>query len=136
MIDFGSGVPLNRQVTDNLRERIAQGEWAPGAFLPSEVDLAHEYSVGRDTLRKAFAALRSEGLILAGAPGRRSRVMPTPDRHVIWLGHDAEVATRMPTADEKRDLGIPANAVVPVFEVNALGVVTLYPGHRVRLRTT
>jgi hypothetical protein len=136
VINFRSGVPLHRQVADLLRERIAQGDWAPGAYLPSEVDLAHEYSIGRDTLRQAYATLRAEGLLLPGGPGTRSRVAPAPDRHVVWLDRDADIVTRMPVGDEREVLGIPEGVVVPVFEVTVAGVVTMYPGDRVRLRTT
>ncbi|MFD0595107.1 winged helix-turn-helix domain-containing protein [Catellatospora coxensis] len=66
MIDPHSGVPLHRQVADDLRRRIGAGEWAPGAHLPREVDLAHEYGVGLDTVRQAYEALRSGGVIRPG----------------------------------------------------------------------
>lgn len=136
MIDFDSKVALHWQVAAELRRRIASGEWPPDSHLPSEVDLAHEYSVSRDTLRKAYAALRGEGLLVPGGPGKRSRVAPVPDRHVVWLERDADVITRMPTDEERRELGMSDRVAVPIFEVDESGKVSLHRGDRVRLKTT
>lgn len=136
MIDFDSKVALHWQVAAALRSRIAGGEWAPGSHLPSEVDLAHEYSVSRDTLRKAYAALRGEGLIVPGGPGKRSTVAPVPDRHVVWLERDAAIIARMPTAEERRKLGMSDRVAVPVLEVDESGRVSLHAGDRVVLKTT
>jgi len=44
-----------------MRERIEAGEWAPGGKLPSVVDLAGEYGVGRSTIREAVSALKATG---------------------------------------------------------------------------
>ena len=46
-----------------LRERIASGEIAPGARLPSEPALALEHGVSRVTVRRALDSLAIEGLI-------------------------------------------------------------------------
>jgi len=46
-----------------LRERIASGEFATGARLPSEPALATEHSVSRVTIRRALDSLAGDGLI-------------------------------------------------------------------------
>jgi GntR family transcriptional regulator len=46
-----------------LRERIANGELAPGSRLPGEPSLAAEQGVSRVTVRKALDTLAAEGLI-------------------------------------------------------------------------
>ena len=46
-----------------LRERIASGEFAPGARLPSEPALATEHGVSRVTIRRALDSLAGDGLI-------------------------------------------------------------------------
>ena len=61
-VDRDSGVPPWRQVTADLRKRIAAGEWA--ARLPAERDLAYEYEVNFKVVRKALSVLREEGLIV------------------------------------------------------------------------
>lgn len=50
------------QISDELRDRIVSGEYAPGAQIPGEDDLMSEYGVARETARKALQVLRSEGL--------------------------------------------------------------------------
>lgn len=56
------------QIADALRGRIASGDLAPGALLPSEAALCEEFAVVRNTVRRALAALEAEELIktLAG----------------------------------------------------------------------
>jgi DNA-binding GntR family transcriptional regulator len=61
-----------------LRQRITQGEFTPGALLPSEAELSAEYSVSRNTLRRALTELEGERLI-AVLPGR-GRVVAEPER--------------------------------------------------------
>lgn len=52
-----------RQIADDLRRRIASGEWAAGQVLPSEAALGAEHEASRVTIRKALEVLRSEGLV-------------------------------------------------------------------------
>lgn len=132
MIDPHSGVPLHRQVADDLRRRIAAAEWPPGAQLPREVDLAHEYGVGLDTLRIAYQALRSEGVIRPGGPGRRASVPAAVKRERMVLPARAVLTVRMPTPDEQREHGIPPG--VPVAEVRHDGRTRLFRGDEVDWR--
>jgi DNA-binding FadR family transcriptional regulator len=52
-------------VEEELRARIAGGAWAVGARVPSERQLADEFGVARNTVRKALASLAEAGLISA-----------------------------------------------------------------------
>jgi DNA-binding GntR family transcriptional regulator len=61
--------PLHAQVRELLAQRIASGQLAGGARLPSERDLCHELGVSRVTLRKALLMLAEEGQLVA-AKGR------------------------------------------------------------------
>ncbi len=54
---------LGRQVAQHLRSRIMQGEFSPGARLPSETQIATDYGVSRVTLRTAIKLLESQGLV-------------------------------------------------------------------------
>jgi len=56
-------------ITDALRRRITEGEYAAGSLLPSEAVLTSEFDVSRNTLRRALTDLESEGLVRA-LPGR------------------------------------------------------------------
>ena len=54
---------LGRQVAKHLRSRIMQGEFSPGARLPSETEIALDYGVSRVTVRTAIKLLESQGLV-------------------------------------------------------------------------
>ena len=55
---------IAKQMKELLRERILQREFEPSGRLPSETQLAAEFSVSRATVRTALAALAAEGLIV------------------------------------------------------------------------
>ena len=50
-------------VVDTLRKRIAAGEFAPGAKLPTESRLTTEFGVSRTVVREALAALSADGMV-------------------------------------------------------------------------
>jgi DNA-binding FadR family transcriptional regulator len=54
---------LYRQVADQLRALIDDGEFAPGARLPAERELAEKFGISRPTIREALIALEVEGRI-------------------------------------------------------------------------
>lgn len=53
------------QIADELRARVASGEYAAGRLLPSESELSTEFDVSRVTIRKALELLRDESLVNA-----------------------------------------------------------------------
>lgn len=86
MKDRGKGIgSLVSQVGESLRLAIQSGQYAPGAKLPSEVEMTETLGVSRTVVREAVAALRSDGLVevrqgagifviapeTAAGPGRR-----------------------------------------------------------------
>jgi DNA-binding GntR family transcriptional regulator len=52
------------QVADHITARIAAGEFPPETRLPPERDLADEYKVAYNTLRRAMDVLRERGLVI------------------------------------------------------------------------
>lgn len=64
---------LSHEVLDRLKARIASGEFAPGAPLPSERALMAAYGVGRPAIREALQTLERDGLVSI-AHGARARV--------------------------------------------------------------
>ena len=61
---------LWEDVADGVRASIDSGEYA--AKLPSEVELAEQYHVSRDTVRRALRKLTEQGLLTPGArPARQ-----------------------------------------------------------------
>ncbi len=51
------------QIFEDLQQRIRQGDWLPGARLPSIAQLAKEYQVGAGSIREALRSLQSIGLV-------------------------------------------------------------------------
>lgn len=60
---MSSGVPRYHQVFSVLRQRIADGFYAPGEQLPPEDALAREWDVSRATLRQAVGQLVAGGFV-------------------------------------------------------------------------
>src|SRR4051812_2968632 len=54
---------LYRQIADQVRALITQGEFAPAARLPAERDLARQLGVSRPSVREALIALEVEGWV-------------------------------------------------------------------------
>ncbi|MFF3612748.1 GntR family transcriptional regulator [Streptomyces sp. NPDC002580] len=53
------------EIAESLRARIAAGEFAPGATIPSGRDLAEQWDVSRATAIKAVDVLRNDGVVVA-----------------------------------------------------------------------
>mgnify|MGYP000175825728 CR=1 FL=1 len=58
-----SAVPLYQQVMDDLKGEIARGVYASGSRIPSEMELAKYYGVGRITVRRAVEELSRAGYL-------------------------------------------------------------------------
>ena len=58
-----SGIPLYRQLIEQVRRLIAGGQLAPGSELPSVREIAVTYAVNPMTVSKAYALLETEGLL-------------------------------------------------------------------------
>jgi DNA-binding FadR family transcriptional regulator len=54
---------LYRQIAEQLRALIANNEFATGARLPAERDLARQFGVSRPSVREALIALEVEGWV-------------------------------------------------------------------------
>lgn len=59
-------LPMHQRLSEEFRERIAQGVWSPGSQLPSESELCREFGTSRGPVRQALAALRAEGTVTGG----------------------------------------------------------------------
>jgi len=55
--------PKYQSIADDLRRRVAAGEFAAGRLLPSESELGGAYAASRVTVRRALEQLREEGLV-------------------------------------------------------------------------
>ena len=56
--------PMYLQIKEQIRHRIAVGDWKPGREVPSIRALAIELRVSVITIKRAYAELDSEGVIV------------------------------------------------------------------------
>ena len=62
-LDRSSPVPLHLQIEQALRRMVQRAEYRNGKLLPTEVSLAQQLHVSRNTLRAAMTRLEAEGLL-------------------------------------------------------------------------
>src|SRR6202034_2125294 len=62
-IESSSGVPITRQIVDQIRSHCASGTLAPGDRVPSVRQLARELAVNQNTILHVYERLTSEGLL-------------------------------------------------------------------------
>lgn len=73
-----NGIPLYSQLANQLREEIASGVYGSGELLPTVTQLAAEYKVGTQTIRRSLAELKNMGLVSIRRRGgtRVNRTLP------------------------------------------------------------
>lgn len=64
MVGLPNRQPLYVAIAEAIQKRIAQGEYLVGSRLPSEPELAADFSVSRGTLREAMSVLEKGGQII------------------------------------------------------------------------
>jgi len=62
-VDPASGLPVYRQIIDQLRRMMVSGRLAPGERLPSIRELAGRLRINPLTVSRAYGDLEREGLI-------------------------------------------------------------------------
>ena len=130
-LERNSGVPVFRQICDQVRFQVAAGVLRAGAEIPSTRDLGERLGVNPMTVSKAYASLEQEGvlerrpglsLVVRGAAGgaaNGSTRGATGDlarelKHQR-LKHDELARLLQPAAIAARQLGIPAKDALEIF---------------------
>jgi GntR family transcriptional regulator len=70
--------PMYLQIIEQIKRRIAVGDWPPGYSIPSIRQLAADLQVSVITVKRAYLELEREGLILT-QHGKGSTVAPDAD---------------------------------------------------------
>lgn len=98
-LNASSGIPIYRQLMEQVRRMVSSGQLKPGDTLPSVRELALTHAVNPMTISKAYSMLEAEGLLdrqrgkamtVAGEYGTRenkserlSRLQPALDQLVM-----------------------------------------------------
>jgi GntR family transcriptional regulator len=80
-----NGVAAYRIVAHELRTAILQHRYPEGSRLPTEAELAEKHQLSRQTVRRAFQELVSEGMVYR-VPGRGTFPTPRDGRYLRQFG--------------------------------------------------
>lgn len=58
-----SGIPIYKQLMEQIRRMVSSGQLQPGTMLPSVRELAVTHAVNPMTISKAYTLLEAEGLL-------------------------------------------------------------------------
>src|SRR5689334_6514770 len=105
-LDHRSDRPLYRQVADDLREQIHDGELSPGEVLPGLPALAGVYAASKETVRKGLAIVEREGLITRDR-GFSYEVAEPVKTVTIDLGPGETAKARPATAQDRDNHDVP-----------------------------
>jgi GntR family transcriptional regulator len=72
-----SGRPMYLQIMDQIKQKVAVGDWAAGEEIPSIRQLAVSLQVSVITVKRAYLELEREGVIVTHH-GKGSFVAPDP----------------------------------------------------------
>ena len=71
------GRPMYLQIIEQVRRKVALGDWPPGMDMPSIRQLAADLSISVITVKRAYQELEGEGVIVT-QPGRGSSIARGP----------------------------------------------------------
>lgn len=112
---------------NRLREDIMRGCRDGDKIEPEEV-LAERYGVARNTMRKAVALLRAEGVLIS-VHGRGTYAAAVPRRAPVALAPGDRARAYLPDYEERVRLQVPPGAAV-IRVTRADGTVEHYDGTR------
>jgi GntR family transcriptional regulator len=113
-LDPHSGIPVYRQLIDQIRFQVASGLLPPGEEIPSTRSLSARLGVNPMTISKAFQHLEQEG-VLERRPGRPLVVRARADESTgIEKLEQLRDALR-PAAGKARRLGVEPREALQVF---------------------
>src|SRR5437868_8018378 len=92
LLDANSGVPIYRQIQDQIRYAIALQRLRPGEQLPTVRALAVDLAVNPNTVIKAYSELEREG-VLTTEQGSGTFVAPTPAVTLAAEDQEAKLKT-------------------------------------------
>jgi GntR family transcriptional regulator len=110
-----SGKPLYRQLVDQVRRMIVNGNLKVGETLPSVRALAEAHAVNPMTISKAYALLESEGL-LERNPGKPMTVASLRSQGETQGVPESLVGPMRKLIVTARDLDLDKNEAIAMLE--------------------
>ena len=103
-----SGLPIYKQLMEQIRRMISSGQLKPGDTLPSVRDLALTHAVNAMTISKAYSMLEAEGLLAR----QRGKAMTVSSRNKLsenkpeWLKHLQPAVSQLAIAADQLELNL------------------------------
>lgn len=115
--------PLYYKVKKDMEQKITEGVYKKGEYIPSEPELEQYYKVSRTTIRKAINMLVEEGYVTI-IRGMGTKVTPSKLKHkAAELMSFTELMKRQGMVPEVSDVQIrrihPDQEVISVLELNS-----------------
>ena len=114
VIDPSSGVPVYRQLMDQVKFHIASGLLKPGDELPSTRALSSQLGVNPMTISKAYSYLERDGVV-ERRPGRPLVVKELGAEAIQDSKHNQLRESLRPTVTMVHQLGIDHDEALDVF---------------------
>jgi len=101
-----SGIPIYRQLMDQVRWMVASNRLQPGDALPSVRELAVEHAVNAMTISKAYSLLEAEGVLARqrGKPMTVARQAEAKESKTARLERLGELVEPLATAARQLQL--------------------------------
>jgi GntR family transcriptional regulator len=115
VVDPHSGVPVYRQLMDQIKFHISSGLMGPGDELPSTRALSAELGINPMTISKAYSYLERDGVV-ERHPGRPLRVKAVDDDAARARRMDQLKDTLKASVTVAKQLGIDHDEALRVFE--------------------
>lgn len=122
MVTRDSEGSIYHKIAAAIRAQIEDGTLAPGAPMPAEKTLEHEYQVGRGTIRRVMRELRTAGLVF-GDQGEVATVRRRREETEVSIRRGSRVRFREATAEERRTLQLGAG--IQIAEVDFYGQIKI-----------
>ena len=110
-----SGVPIYRQLVEQVRAMVAGGRLLPGDLLPSVRQVAQAAEINPMTVSKAYSRLEVEGLV-ERVRGQGMRVRPPTTTGRLAERKDQFAELVAPALHRARQLGLTTEQIRSVFE--------------------
>ena len=114
VVDTHSGIPVYRQLVEQIRFHVASGLLQPGEAIPSTRALSARLGVNPMTVSKAFVLLEEDG-VLERRPGRPHVVPERQSKAVRATRLEQLEQALRPVATKTRQLNLEPDAAVKVF---------------------
>lgn len=89
VISQSDGRPMYLQIMEQIKQRVAVGEWARGQEIPSIRQLAVDLRISVITVKRAYLELEREGVIVT-QQGKGSIVAPDPGLSTRLYGKELD----------------------------------------------